>query len=137
MVRQIKKVNIEKNKADNFIKVSTNFEEAAKIAYDFDYYNAAGVLIVHAAIALGDAITIKFGGIKSRSENHLEILNLIRGIVRDEEKRNKALNQLETLISHKTAVSYSGDIYHKKDIDKMLKHYERFSSWAKSILGIQ
>jgi len=136
MVRKTKKVGVDKSKADNFLKVSANFEEAARLAYEFDYYNAAGVLVVHAAIALADSITIKFGGIKSRSENHLEIINLIREVVRDEEQRNKALNQLEALISHKSSVSYSGDIYHKKDIDKMLKHYERFSSWAKSIAGL-
>ena len=124
MVRKTKKVSVDKRKADNFLKVSANFEEAARLAYEFEYYNAAGVLVVHAAIALADAITIKFGGIKNRSENHLEIINLIREVVRDEEKRKKASNQLEALISHKSSVSYSGDIYQKKDIDKMLKHYE-------------
>jgi len=73
--------------------------------------------------------------VKSRSENHLEVINLIREKVQDDQRRNKALSQLEALIAHKSVVSYSGDIYRKSDIDKMIKHYERFVIWAKKLVG--
>ncbi len=135
MVRKIKRTSIDKNKSDDFLNVSKNFEEAAKISYELEYYNAAGVLFVHAAIALADTITIKYGGVKSRSENHLEVINLIREKIQDDQRRNKALNHLEALIAHKSVVSYSGDIYHKSDIDKMIKYYERFVNWAKKLVS--
>jgi len=45
MVRKIKRTRIDRNKSDNFFNVSINFEEAAKIAYELEYYNAAGVLL--------------------------------------------------------------------------------------------
>ena len=135
MVRKSKRTQLDRSSFAKFLKVSNNFEEGALIAYEFEYYNAAGVLIVHAAIALGDALTIKTGGVKCAGENHYEIINLIREKIEDDALRTKALIQLEAIISHKNAVSYSGDIYNRKDLDKMFKHFERFSSWANKILN--
>jgi hypothetical protein len=41
------------------------------MAVEFQYWNAAGVLLVHAAIALTDALTVKIGGAKSTGEDHM------------------------------------------------------------------
>ena len=40
------------------------FIEVAKIVSEYSYYNAAGVLIVHSAIAYSDAVTIKNSGLE-------------------------------------------------------------------------
>jgi len=45
------------------------------------------------------------------------------------EAKKNALHQLERLIAHKTSVSYSGEIYDDKDIEKLLKNLERFKAW--------
>jgi hypothetical protein len=37
-------------------------------------------------------------------------------------------------VDHKNKVSYSGDIYHKKDIDSLWKHLERYRTWVNEIL---
>jgi len=135
MVRKSKQKIIERSKFKNFEIVSKSFYDAAILAHDFEYFNAAGVLIVHAAIAKADALTIKNGGVKSRGENHLEIINLIKEIMEDKRNRNPVLNHLESIISIKSTISYSGDVYHKPDIDKLFKHYERFSNWANILLN--
>ncbi len=134
MVRQSYRVKVERNRASNYFKIALSFEEASRIAYEFDYYNAAGVLIVHAAIALADPITIKTGATKCKGENHYEVINLIREKVNDDSARNNAIKHLEALISHKSLVSYTGDIYKRTDIDKLFKKYDRFSLWAKQLL---
>lgn len=108
--------------------------DAANLANEFEYYNAAGVLIVHSAIAMADALTIKRSGVKCTGENHLEIISLVKDVIQNNPKRNTALKHLESIISIKSLVSYSGDIYYKKDIDKLFKHLNRFYYWAESIL---
>jgi len=43
----------------NFLKVAENFFNGSKLAFEFEYWNAAGLLVIHAAIALADSVTIK------------------------------------------------------------------------------
>jgi hypothetical protein len=45
--------------------------KAAEVVTEFEYWNAAGVLLVHAAIALTDALTVKVGGVKSAGGDHM------------------------------------------------------------------
>lgn len=135
MVHKTSRIKIEKIRSVNFISVAENFSEALKAAFDFEYFNAAGVLIVHAAIALADALTIRLGGVKCRGENHYEIISLLRDLAPDSVQKEKALTHFAAIIDHKNAVSYSGEIYTKKDIEKIIKHYERFSGWVKNLIN--
>jgi len=134
MVRKLKTVSVEKHKAKDFIVVARNFLNGAEVAAEYEYWNAAGVLIVHSAIAFSDAITVKYGKVKSKSEYHQDVINLINTLVADSEEKKKAMLQLSNIISHKNLVSYSGDIYSKKNIDKLWKYLERFVVWADYIL---
>lgn len=134
MVKKFKTVFVEKQKSKDFITVARNFMNGAEVASEYEYWNAAGVLIVHSAIAFSDAITVKYGKVKSKSEDHQDVINLIYSLVADNEEKKKAMLQLSKIISHKNLVSYSGDIYSKKDIDKLWKYIERFAAWAENIL---
>ncbi|HET54430.1 MAG TPA: HEPN domain-containing protein [Ignavibacteria bacterium] len=134
MPRGAKTVTVEKSKASNYKTVADNFYKGAETAAEHEYWNAAGVLIVHAAIAYGDAVTIKYGGVKSKGEDHQQLVNLIEEKVAYSEERKKALLQLNKIIAHKNSVSYSGDIYGQKDIEKLKKHIDRFRSWVISVI---
>ena len=68
---------IETSRYKDFKEVARNFYEGAKVASEYSYYNAAGVLIVHSAIAYSDAISIKNKGIKIQGDNHYEIISLL------------------------------------------------------------
>ncbi len=125
---------IDANKHLDFIKVSKDFSNGCESAYTFEYYNAAGVLVIHAVIALADAITIKLSGKKCSVDSHFDIIDLLKLVTPPSQNRNKALDQFKKLIDHKNKVSYYGDIYSKKDVDKLLKYFERFKSWADSLL---
>ena len=117
-----------------FKEVAKNFYEGAKIASEYSYYNAAGVLIVHSAIAYSDSISIKNGGVKIQGDNHYEIISLLDDLISHSADKKKALNQLKIIIDHKNKVSYSGDVYHKKDIDALWKHFERYKTWVDELL---
>ena len=133
----VKKVSSKKypiNKFKDFIKVAESFNNGAVLAIEHEYYNAAGVLIIHAAIAYADAITIKYSSSKASGDSHYDIIGLLKDSIPPQHKNNSALDHFKKLIDHKNMVSYSGDIYFESDIVRLKKHFARFSDWAKSIL---
>jgi len=122
-------IKVDKIKYENYKTVADNFFNGALVAYDYEYYNAAGVLLVHAAIAYSDSLTIKISGIKSRGEDHSELSDLLKAVTGNMPENNTQINRLFKIIEHKNRVSYSGDIYSKKDIDQIRKLAERFKEW--------
>ncbi|MBI2119450.1 MAG: hypothetical protein HYT97_07490 [Elusimicrobia bacterium] len=130
-----KRVSISRSKYHDYAKVADNFFSGSDCAREFEYWNAAGVLIVHAAIAYTDAITIKVGGVKSQGEDHMAVIDLLREVVALDEHGQRALNHLIRMIEQKNLVSYSGEIYTRTDIEKLWKQLERYRDWALFILG--
>lgn len=99
------------NKHLDFERISNDFANGCDSAYAFEYYNASGVLIIHAAIALADSVTIKLAGKKCSGESHYDIMELLRLVTPPSANKDKALDQFKKLIDHKNKVSYHGDIY--------------------------
>ncbi|MBK9285080.1 MAG: hypothetical protein IPM51_12305 [Sphingobacteriaceae bacterium] len=134
MVIKSPRKKVDSSRYLGFKEVAINFYEGGKIAAEYSYYNAAGLLIVHSAIAYSDAISIKQRGVKIQGENHYEIISLLDDLIAHTEEKKNALKHLKSIIDHKNKVSYSGDVYHKKDIDSLWKHFERFKVWCDKIL---
>jgi hypothetical protein len=134
MSKRVPRKKVDFTEYKKFQIVADNFYKAAQIASEYEYYNAAGVLIIHSAIALSDSITIKLSSFKVSGDNHYEILTLLRETLPESNDTRQALNHLEKLIHHKNAVSYSGEIYYKKDISLLWKHFERYKNWADKII---
>jgi hypothetical protein len=134
MARKSKRKSVDRSKSNSYKIVADNFIQGAEVAREFEYWNAAGVLIVHAAIALSDALAIKIGGVKSQGENHYDAIALLDELVESSPEKKKALNQLRMIIDHKTSVSYSGDLYDRKDVDLLWKQLDRFRTWANLLL---
>lgn len=134
MTRRSKRTRVDLHRSRDYLRVAENFYQGAEVAREFEYWNAAGVLIVHAAIAYGDAITIKVAGTKSRGEDHRDLVDLIEEVVALDGQGRMAVNQLRRLIDEKNLVSYSGEVYTRTDIARLSKLLERFRSWALSLL---
>lgn len=135
MVKKVPRKSYEATDYSKFIKVSENFINGAEVAAEYEYYNAAGVLIIHAAIALADAVTIRFASAKCTGDNHYEVIKLLKEAAPVDKQKTKAITQFEKLIDHKNTVSYQGEIYRAEDIELLRKHYERFSSWVEFIIS--
>ena len=56
--RFTKRVPVPKSRKSDYAGVAGNFYDGANVAREFEYWNAAGLLIIHAAIAYTDAVTI-------------------------------------------------------------------------------
>ena len=130
MVKRFSRKAVDVSKYPDYQKVAESFKGGAEVARDFEYWNAAGVLIVHSAIAYADSICIKYGGFKSQGDDHRLAVELLRGILPVSADNSKAFNNIEKIIAHKNAVSYSGEVYDRKDIENLWKNFERFKSWA-------
>ena len=130
MARKNVRKEVDKTKSLYHLKVAESFAGGAEVAKDFEYWNAAGILIVHAAIAYADAMCIKYGGVKSQGEDHNQVVALLREILSVNDENKKAFIQLEKIIAHKTSVSYSGDVYDEKDVENLWKNFERFKRWV-------
>ena len=133
MVKRTRAKTVDTVRYKSFISVAENFEEAADLAFEFEYYNASGVLYIHSAIALADAITIKLASQKSTGENHYEVINLIEKVVPANRIYKKAVTNFKSLIDHKNLISYTGDVYHKKDLDKIRRYFNNFKAWVVSL----
>lgn len=110
------------------------FFKAADMARHHEYWNAAGLLYVHGAIALADAVAIWREGVKSTSENHMDAVALLGEVTAAIKDRDEALGHLQKIILEKSRVAYTGQSFRSSDVDSIGKHAERFSAWAGELL---
>jgi hypothetical protein len=127
---------VDRPKFRSYLQVADGFRQAAATAEDFEYWNAAGLLMVHAAIAYTDALTIRIAGVKSQGEDHHEAIALLRENTASTEAQRSALEHLAKIIDHKNAVAYSGAIYDAKDTAMLRRHLDRFHKWVVTILQV-
>lgn len=130
MAKRTPRKSVERLRYQDYNKVAEHFYEAAELAIEYSYWTAAGVLIVHSAIAYADAISIKLSGQKSSSENHEDSVSLLDEAVANSESKRNAITQLRRIIAEKTRVSYSGDLYGEPLIRGLWKRLDRFRAWA-------
>jgi len=134
MSRKTIRTKVDNVKWKDYKKVADSFSGGAEVAREFEYWNAAGVLIVHSSIAYADAISIKIKGEKSQGQDHNQTVLLLKEILATSDENKKACANLEKIIAQKTSVSYSGDVYDMKDVQNLWKNFERFKRWAESLL---
>ena len=83
--RRQKTLSVPKSRSKDYRRVAESFYKGAETAKEFEYWNAAGVLIVHAAIAYADSISIRRGERKSKGEDHAAAIDLLRSIIKLDE----------------------------------------------------
>ena len=108
---------------------------ASRDSMDFEYWTAAGVLIVHSAIAFADALCIQQSGQRSVSDDHDDTVPLLDSVIAPGSEKGKVMNNLRRIIEAKTQVSYSGELITPKETKEMWQQLERFRRRALTILN--
>ena len=134
MTRKTKRAAVDREHAADYASAGAQFAEAAKLAQEFEYWNAAGLLFVHSAIAFADAVAIARKGEKSTSDNHMDALVLFEDATANVKGRDVAREHLRRIILEKTRVAYSGASFRRGDLEKLAKHGERFRRFAERVL---
>jgi hypothetical protein len=135
MAKRYRRKSVDRAKFREYQRVAEHFLEAAKLAMEGDYWTAAGVLIVHSAIAYSDTVAIKMSGQKSASESHEDAIVLLKSLIADGDQKTKAMSQLSRIIEEKTRVSYMGEMYTPAQTRELWKRLGRFRAWVEGILA--
>jgi len=135
MAKRAGRKSIPRGRYAEYQRVAEHFFDAAKDSIALEYWTAAGVLIVHAAIAYADAVSVQQSGQKSAGESHEDAIALLDSVIAASDEKEKALNQLRRLIEEKTKVSYLGELYTPAQTKDLWRRLERFRAWTLSILN--
>ncbi len=132
MVGKVSRKRVERSDWTGYLAAAEENYASACAVQASRKYRAAGILLVHAAIALVDALTIRAGGVKSTGEHHQESIDLVRELLPNVDGLGPALRHLEAIIHEKNRVSYTGDPFTAADITRTRNHYERLALWVKN-----
>jgi len=124
----------EENRAravDYLKKASDNYEQMLA-AFNTSNWNAAATLAVQCAISSVDAICVYGKGIRSISQDHLDVCDLVAtlGIEGAQEKAK----QLRKVVARKNLVQYECRSITKSDADEMVKVTTRIYQWVKELI---
>jgi hypothetical protein len=135
MTARRRRRGVDRARFTDYRAVAEQFHAAARDSIALEYWTAAGLLIVHAAIAYGDAVAIRESGQKSAGDNHEDAVVLLADVIRPGHDRTQALNHLRRIIEEKNKVSYLGETYTASQARFLMQHLNRFADWADSILA--
>lgn len=131
--KEIKIKQEDKAAATDYLRKATDNYLAMLSALEDNNYNASATLAIQCAISSADAICIFERGIRSISQNHLDVCQLLESITIPESK-DKA-KTLRKIIAKKNMVQYEGrNIFHS-EAQELVKLTSRFYHWVKSILS--
>ncbi len=102
-------------------------------AYESGNFNAAATLAVQCAISAADAVCVYEIGVRSLSQNHMDVCELVN-TVPIPESREKS-NTLKRIISKKNLIQYESRSIHKNEADDIVKYADRFYKWSLSVIG--
>jgi hypothetical protein len=105
-----------------------------ELAADGDSYsNAIGIVAIHAAIAYTDALSIRFGAMKSIEGDHARAVDALKEALGDRADE-KAIRPLRRVLAQKDQVSYQGEYYTVADAKRLAADAQEFASWAEELL---
>ena len=126
--RGTKKVSRERHaiywdKAMDFLEVMVDAAERRN-------WNGVGLAGVHACISAADAVLVKHAGLRSGSQAHQDVVDLLRAHINhpDAEKQARRLSQV---IAEKNLIEYVDKSYTEKEAAVLKTNVERFIEWAR------
>ena len=117
---------------DYLKKASDNFDQMLT-AFHASNWNAAATLAVQCAISSADAICVHEKGIRSVSQDHLDVCDLVAKLPLD--GADEKSKQLRKVIARKNMVQYESRSARKDDSDEMVKVTTRFYQWVREMMG--
>ena len=134
MTAKDKKVRQEdKSAASGYLKKAADNYDQMLAAYNASNWNAAATLAVQCAISSADAICVHEKGIRSISQDHLDVCDLVAQLpIKGADEKAK---QIRKVIIRKNMVQYESRSVHKSDADDMVKITTRVYQWVRETMG--
>lgn len=111
-----------------FLAKATEFAETARDALQDRKLHSAGLEAIHAVISAVDALTVARLGLRSKGEDHREVLHLIDQIQEEEIKELK--RQVAEVLSVKNLVEYGGSGLSPGRTERTVLQAQRVVAWV-------
>lgn len=131
--REIKIRQEDRSQAVDYLKKAADNYEQMLTAFNASNWNAAATLAVQCAISSADAICVHEKGVRSVSQYHLEVCDLVASLPL--EGAQEKSRQLRKVIARKNLVQYECRSVHKADADEMVKVTTRLYQWVREIVA--
>jgi len=116
--------------AKDYLKKAEDNYNQMLTALEASNFNAAGTLALQCAISSADAICVYEKGIRSISDDHLDVCDLV-GSVALPDAKEKA-NLLKRVIRKKNMVQYERRNIYQAEANEITKAASRFYQWVAS-----
>lgn len=130
--KKIKTQTIEKRDYKIFLKKGKDFYNIMLTARDTENWTAVGLNAVHCAISCCDTMLAFHLGIRSISDDHMDVVDLLQRI--PQFHNNVELNTFKRIIAKKSIVAYENREFRQVEALDILKLAERFYNWTTSNL---
>lgn len=130
--REIKVRKEERSAASDYFKKAADNYEQMLAAIQSDNSNAAATLSIQCAISSADAICVFEKGLRSISQDHFDVCDLVASLPIEEAKEKT--NLLRKIIAKKNLVQYERRNIYKEEALEIVKITTRFYQWVKFCL---
>ena len=126
--RNIKTRQEEKSAAKDYLKKAEDNYKAMLLALEDKNFNAAGTLALQCAISSSDAICVYEKGVRSISQDHFDVCDLVNSITLPDAKEKA--NILKRIIGKKNLIQYERRNIYRAEADEIVKAATRFHQWV-------
>ena len=120
----------DKSAAKDYLKKAEDNHAQMINALNSGNYNAAGTLALQCAISSADAICVYEKGVRSISEDHFDVCDLVGSITLPDAKEKA--NLLKRVIGKKNLIQYERRNIYQSEADEIVKASARFYQWVVS-----
>ena len=120
----------DKSAAKDYLKKAEDNHAQMISALNSGNYNAAGTLALQCAISSADAICVYEKGVRSISEDHFDVCDLVGSITLPDAKEKA--NLLKRVIGKKNLIQYERRNIYQSEADEIVKAAARFYQWVAS-----
>jgi hypothetical protein len=134
VAKKIKTKAIRRSEYKTYLKKATEFYDTMLQAKKREKWNAVGLNAVHCAISSSDAMLVFYGGIRSASDDHLAVIDLLSTSIKLPDVKSKC-ETLRKILVKKSTIEYEDRDFTQKEALEILKLTNRFYSWVVSNIG--
>ena len=116
---------------DYFKKVEDNYNQMIA-SLGNNNYNAVGTLAIQCVISSADAICVYEKGVRSISQDHFDVCDLVKSITVPEAKEKSDL--LKRIIAKKNLIQYERRSMYQSEAIEVTKIVARFYQWVVSYI---
>jgi len=122
----------ERSVATDYLKKATDNYEQMLLAIRADNFNASATLALQCAISSADAVCVFEKGIRSISQDHFDVCDLVASLpIEEAEEKSKLLRKI---IAKKNLIQYERRNIYSEEALEIAKTTTRFYQWVKDCL---